>query len=127
MAPPQLRAIFFGSVLDHVLPFRSPVEMTVLVQRPLISTLQKSRFGLEVRSDIEILQVEGKPPPGADQHALVMLAEGIARAIESRTHVSAILSRPVLVQAERPVETANTIESSVKFTIGKHRADARLL
>src|SRR6266567_5285236 len=103
MAPPQLRAIFFRSVLDQVLPFRPPVEMTVLVQRPLVGALQKSRFGLEVRSDVEILQVESKPPPGADQYALVMLAERIARAIESRTHVSAILSRPILIQAEGSV------------------------
>src|SRR6266480_4169958 len=109
MARPQLRAIFFRSVLDQVLPFRPPVKMTVLVQRPLVGPLQKPSFGLEVRSDVEILQVESKPSPGADQHALVMLAERIASAIESRTHVSAILSRTVLVKAEGSVETANTI------------------
>ncbi len=110
-----------------MLPFWPPIKMTVLVHGPLIHALEKSSLGLEVRANVEVLHAEGEPTPGAHQHSFVMLSEGVARGVESGAHVTAILRRPVLVEAESSIETANTIERSVEFPIGEHGAYAGLL
>src|SRR5713226_5472125 len=123
---PELGAIFLGTMKDQVFAFGAPVEMSILIEGPLVHARNETSFGEEVGSDVEILQIEGKPPPAADQDTFMMLAERIAGCVQSRTHVAAVLRIPILVQTENALESSDSIKRVLEFPVGVHGANAGL-
>src|ERR1700676_885241 len=90
---PDVVAIQFRAMECEVLPFRPPVEMEVLGHVANIGSRNEAGIGMEVGSDVLILQFIGEAPPKTVEHAFMILAEGITDS--RRSNRTACASRSI--------------------------------
>src|SRR5206468_5107410 len=87
---PQVGGILLRPMEHEVLTFRPPIKMGVLVDRTLIDAGNKASFLNKSWRYVQILHIKSKPPPGADQRRVVVLAETVSAFVQGRAHVTAI-------------------------------------